>query len=578
MAWAARWFHVPCTVVVPEHNNPEINRIVESLGADLIVHGSDFYDAQSYCDELVDSAGYYYVEQGNEPEILNGLGTMGLEIFEDLPDVDVIICPIGGGSGCASLLKVAQAINPEVEIIGVQPERAAAFYESWKKGEWVTIEVADTVADGLAARSVFQLPYVIMKDRITRRGAAERRRDPGGYPAGPSGYPQPGRRRRGGSIAAALKINDRLAGKKVALIMSGGNLDHEHLVQALAVDPARSGASATASAPPGERRGTRRRRGRRSPRGRWRAVPALAPPQRRRALKAAVAARLAPMIVPDGYVEVQRLLESGAPLVFVSGNAGTGKTTLIRYLRENLDLRSVVLAPTGVAALNAGGATIHSFFRFPPRIQDLRDIRVPADRRLYQRLELLIIDEVSMLRGDILDSIDVFLRECRGARRAFGGVQLLLLGDMFQLPPVVSSAEREVLAARGYASPYFFSAHSLQDVPLAHVELDEVFRQTDPAFISLLNRLRVGEGTVAAVEELNRRCLRESSDHEITLTCTNRVADDLNEAAMAALDTEESVFVGESEGKFKLDGDRLPSPLDLRLKVGARVMFTKNDE
>jgi len=123
MAWAGRWFHVPCTVVVPEHNNPETNRIIESYGADLIVHGQDFYDAQSYCDELVDTAGYYYVEQGNEPEILNGLGTMGLEIFEDLPEVDAIICPIGGGSGCASLIKVAQALNPTVEIIGV-PGRA----------------------------------------------------------------------------------------------------------------------------------------------------------------------------------------------------------------------------------------------------------------------------------------------------------------------------------------------------------------------------------------------------------------------------------------------------------------------
>ncbi|MCK7467170.1 MAG: pyridoxal-phosphate dependent enzyme [Desulfosudis oleivorans] len=112
MAWAGQWFHTPCTVVVPENNNPEINRIIESFGAELIVHGHDFYDAQFYCDELVAAAGYYYVEQGNEPEMLNGIGTMGLEIFEDLPDVDVIICPIGGGGGCASLLRVAQAINP----------------------------------------------------------------------------------------------------------------------------------------------------------------------------------------------------------------------------------------------------------------------------------------------------------------------------------------------------------------------------------------------------------------------------------------------------------------------------------
>ncbi len=234
MAWAGRWFNVPCTVVVPEHNNPEINRIVENFGAELIVQGQDFYDAQSYCDELVDSDGYYYVEQGNEPEILNGLGTMGLEILEDLPDVDVIICPIGGGSGCASLIKVTRAVKPEVEVIGVQAERAAAFYESWKKGERVVIEVADTVADGLAARSPFRLPYMIMKDHIsdvvllsedeilrsvrlaleTTHNLAET--------AGAA------------AIGASLKIKERLAGKKVVLVMSGGNLAHGHLLRALA--------------------------------------------------------------------------------------------------------------------------------------------------------------------------------------------------------------------------------------------------------------------------------------------------------------------------------------------------------
>jgi threonine dehydratase len=234
MAWAARWFNVPCTVVVPERNNPEINRIVESFGADLIVHGQDFYDAQSYCDELVDSAGYYYVEQGNEPEILNGLGTMGLEIFEDLPDVDVIICPIGGGAGCASVTKVAEAINPKVEIIGVQPERAAAFYESWKKGERVTIDVADTVADGLAARSPFHLPYVILKDRVADVVLLSEEEILEGIRLALHVTHNLAEGAGAASLAAALKISDRLAGKQVALIMSGGNLDHEHLVQALA--------------------------------------------------------------------------------------------------------------------------------------------------------------------------------------------------------------------------------------------------------------------------------------------------------------------------------------------------------
>ncbi len=234
IAWAGRVYGVPCTVVVPEGNNPEINRIVESFGADLIVHGKDFYDAQSYCEELVDSAGYYYVEQGSEPEILNGLGTMGLEIFEDLPEVDVIICPIGGGSGCASLVKVVQSVNPEVEIIGVQAERAAAYYESLQKGERVRLDTADTVADGLATRSVFQLPYVIMKDYVTEVVLLTEEEILQGIRVAIETTHNLAEGAGAASIAAALKIKDRLDGKKVALVMSGGNLDHQHLMEAMA--------------------------------------------------------------------------------------------------------------------------------------------------------------------------------------------------------------------------------------------------------------------------------------------------------------------------------------------------------
>ena len=233
MAWAGHFFNVSCTVVVPENNNPEINRIVESFGADLIVQGRDFYDAQSYCDELVDSAGYYYVEQGNEPEILNGLGTMGLEIFQDLPEVDVIICPIGGGSGCASLLKAAQAVDPDVEIIGVQAERAAAFYESRKNGERVTLEGADTVADGLAARSVFQLPWVIMKDLVADVVLLSEEEILEGVRLALQTTHNLAETAGAASRVAALKIKERLAGKKVVLIMSGGNHAHEHLLRAL---------------------------------------------------------------------------------------------------------------------------------------------------------------------------------------------------------------------------------------------------------------------------------------------------------------------------------------------------------
>ena len=234
MAWAGQWFHVPCTVVVPENNNPEINRIIESYGAEVIVHGEDFYDAQSYCDELVDSAGYYYVEQGNEPEILNGLATMGLEILEDLPEVDTIICPIGGGAGCASLLKTARAIKPTIEIIGVEPQNAPSFYKSWKKGEIVTLDDAHTVADGLAARTVFHLPYILLKGTINDVVLLTEDEILEGIKMALAATHNLAEGAGAASLMAAYKIKDRLAGKKVVMIMSGGNLKTDTLKAALA--------------------------------------------------------------------------------------------------------------------------------------------------------------------------------------------------------------------------------------------------------------------------------------------------------------------------------------------------------
>lgn len=283
-------------------------------------------------------------------------------------------------------------------------------------------------------------------------------------------------------------------------------------------------------------------------------------------------------IIPQGYIEARRLVEDGSRVVFVSGNAGTGKTTLIRYLQDNLSLRHAVLAPTGVAALNAGGATIHSFFRFPPRIQDPEQLHIPEDRRLYQKLELLIIDEVSMVRADVLDNIDAFLRACNNDFSPFGGVRLLLLGDMFQLPPVVPRAEWEVLEDRGYSTPYFFSAACLRDMDIAHVELREVLRQTDQEFIELLNRIRVADEIGPVIDRLNAWCGEPAGDHDITLTCTNASADAINARELALLPPEEHVYLGEAVGRFGLEGDRLPSPAELRLRPGARVMFTKNDD
>jgi len=283
--------------------------------------------------------------------------------------------------------------------------------------------------------------------------------------------------------------------------------------------------------------------------------------------------------ITDEYRSVRRMLESGKPVVFVTGNAGTGKSTLISYLRNVLKKRLAVVAPTGVAALNARGATIHSFFHLPPRIHDDGDIKVARDPEMYEKLELLIVDEVSMVRADLLDSVDVFLRRNRRDTRPFGGVQLLLVGDLFQLPPVVTEEARAVLQTRGYESPYFFSSSALRKTDISALELTVFFRQEDRLFIELLNRVRTGENPGQVADELNRRCKHDAeSDAAITLTGTNFLAARINSRELARLPSKEFSFTGEASGSFGLDGDRLPSPQDLRLKVGAHVMFTKNDE
>ena len=284
------------------------------------------------------------------------------------------------------------------------------------------------------------------------------------------------------------------------------------------------------------------------------------------------------IVVTDEYRRVQQLLEAGSPVVFVTGNAGTGKSTLVQYLRTALQKRLAVVAPTGVAALNVGGSTIHSFFRLPPKLHEEDDIKLVYDRKLYQKLELLIVDEVSMVRCDLMDSVDRFLRKNRDIEVAFGGVQMRLIGDLFQLPPVVPRREWEVLRERGYASPYFFSSFALQSTSLVPVELTSVFRQADGSFVDLLNRLRIGDDVAAAVEVLNDRCgAVAGDDSDITLTCTNSLADQINQRELHRLASREYLFEGRVEGQFSLEDDRLPSPLNLTLKEGARVMFTKND-
>lgn len=233
VAWAAQEQGIFCNVVVPVDNNPEINATILSYGAQLIEHGTDFYETQDYCEELAESTGMYYLRQGNEPHLINGIATMGLEVFEEVPDVDVIIMPIGGGTGCAALAKVIEGINPRVELIGVQAERMPSFYESWRQKKKVTVPGAATIAEGLAARSVFEIPFMILKDRITDIVLLTEDELLEGVRLALRYTQNLAEVAGAASLAAAFKIKDKLAGKKAVTVMTGGNLDLSRLSQAV---------------------------------------------------------------------------------------------------------------------------------------------------------------------------------------------------------------------------------------------------------------------------------------------------------------------------------------------------------
>ena len=284
--------------------------------------------------------------------------------------------------------------------------------------------------------------------------------------------------------------------------------------------------------------------------------------------------------VTDEYLQVQNLLNAGYPMVYVSGKAGTGKSTLINYIRHSYQGNIVVVAPTGVAALNVEGITLHSYFHFPPRIVTDDDIKVVKDRRLYTRLNLLILDEVSMVRVDLIDAMDKFLRiNGRDASIPFGGVQLLVVGDLYQLPPIVTQKEWAILNELGYTSQFFFSAKCLEQCQMASVELTQIFRQRDPEFTRMLSDIREAKNLDTVVPQINDSCSASEEDNSIiALTCTNAVADHINISELEKIDGPSKTFYGGIEGKFVVEEDRLPAPLNLELKTGAQVMFTKNDD
>jgi ATP-dependent exoDNAse (exonuclease V) alpha subunit len=278
------------------------------------------------------------------------------------------------------------------------------------------------------------------------------------------------------------------------------------------------------------------------------------------------------------------LMQDGKTNLFITGKAGTGKSTLLKLFCQQAKHKPVVLAPTGVAALNVGGQTIHSFFRFgiDTTLAKIRSRKYrAAASKLFRKLRTLVIDEVSMLRADLLDCVDAVLRSY-GPRpgQPFGGVQMVFIGDLYQLPPVVTADEQAIFRDL-YASPYFFSAEVMRDLPLEIIELEHVYRQKDQRFVELLNRVRDNAIRPEDLTLLNGQMATEAKPSKktkglaITLTATNRQADAINDTQLAALKGKLYRSTASTIGEFGREYH--PTAVDLCFKIGAQIMMLTND-
>ena len=282
----------------------------------------------------------------------------------------------------------------------------------------------------------------------------------------------------------------------------------------------------------------------------------------------------------DKFKEALELIENTSKNVFVTGKAGTGKSTLLEYFRSVTSKYVVVLAPTGVAALNVRGETIHSFFRFKPDVTIDKIKKIRGKRAdIFSKIDTIIIDEVSMVRADLLDCIDYSLRLNRKRRKyPFGGVQMVFIGDLYQLPPVVSGKEKEIFR-NYYNTPYFFSAKVFEKASFEFIELDKIYRQKDEKFIRLLNAIRNNSVTDSELEMLNRRVnadFSEGGDNYIVhLTSTNKVASEINTAHLRKLKSSVYTYTAQIDGDFAQHF--YPTDYELSLCTGAQVMLLNND-
>lgn len=288
---------------------------------------------------------------------------------------------------------------------------------------------------------------------------------------------------------------------------------------------------------------------------------------------------LHPIPLNDEFNGVLDQLERTRDNLFITGKAGTGKSTLLQLFRNTTKKRCAVLAPTGIAALNVRGQTIHSFFGFPPKMINRKDINKRKNSRMYSNMDVCIIDEISMVRADMIDNIDIFLRINRGVNKPFGGVQMVFFGDLFQLPPVVASDYERQVFSTYYETPYFFSSEIIRnpDFELQLIELNQVFRQDERRFVNLLDAIRLNQMDYDDLLDMNERHVPVPEDKEyyITLTSRNAIADQINQLEIKKLHSEAFSFSANVTGSFN---PRLfPTDPVLQLKKGAQVMFVKND-
>jgi ATP-dependent DNA helicase PIF1 len=272
------------------------------------------------------------------------------------------------------------------------------------------------------------------------------------------------------------------------------------------------------------------------------------------------------------------LAEKEGKNMFITGKAGTGKSTLLQLFRNTTKKNAVVVAPTGIAALNVKGQTIHSFFKFPAKPIARHEIKKLRSRRVFQKMDVLIIDEISMVRADLLDNIDYFLRKNRENPEPFGGVQVIFFGDLFQLPPVVSSEAERQLFQSFYDSPYFFSAKVFEDnFEMSMMELGKVYRQDNRYFLRLLDTVRLNRTDFDDLEDLNERYLPDfkPEDFYITLSARNYTVDNINRRRIDGIPLPAQTYPAKITGDFP--ANRYPTEANLNLKLDAQVMFIKND-